>query len=111
MDCPVSRPGCRSSGPPWSSANPARLNGLYPRKGTIAPGSDADIVIFDPDESRVVTVGDLHMETDYTPYEGRTVTGWPTTVLLRGSVVVEEGELVGPGSQGELVRAEAITQR
>lgn len=93
------------------SANPAKLNGLYPRKGTIAPGSDADIVIFDPDESRVVTIGDLHMETDYTPYEGRTVTGWPTTVLLRGSVVVEAGELVGPGSQGELVRAEAITQR
>ncbi|MHB1166385.1 MAG: dihydropyrimidinase [Candidatus Nanopelagicales bacterium] len=93
------------------SANPARLNGLYPRKGTIAPGSDADIVIFDPEESRVVTVSDLHMETDYTPYEGRTVTGWPTLVMLRGRVVVEGGALVGPGSQGELVRAEAIHER
>lgn len=93
------------------SANPARLNGLYPRKGTIAPGSDADIVIFDPAESRVVTIGDLHMETDYTPYEGRTVTGWPSVVLLRGAVVMEDGEVVDLGPVGELVRSGAIRER
>jgi dihydropyrimidinase len=93
------------------SANPARLNGLYPRKGTIAPGSDADIVLFDPAESRVVTTGDLHMETDYTPYEGRTVTGWPSVVLLRGTVVMEDGEVVDHGPVGELVRSGAISER
>jgi len=82
-------------------ANPARLNGLYPVKGVIAPGSDADIVIFDPGLTRVVTIGDLHMATDYTPYEGRTVTGWPTTVMVRGVVVLDEGELIDPGPIGE----------
>ena len=57
------------------AANPARLNGLYPRKGAIAPGADADLVLFDPTATRVVRTGDLHMETDYTPYEGREVDG------------------------------------
>ena len=66
------------------AANPARLNGLYPRKGAIAPGADADLVLFDPAATRVVRSGELHMETDYTPYEGREVTGWPRTVLARG---------------------------
>lgn len=93
------------------SSNPARLNGLYPRKGTIAPGSDADIVIFDPRQTRVVTAGELHMETDYTPFEGRTVTGWPTSVLLRGHVVLENGSLNADGPTGELIRSEGITQR
>ncbi len=93
------------------SSNPARLNGLYPRKGAIEPGSDADIVIFDPSESRVVSIGDLHMATDYTPYEGRTVTGWPTDVLLRGQVVMEGGVLVDRGPVGEFVPAESISDR
>ena len=93
------------------SSNPARLNGLYPRKGTIEPGSDADIVIFDPSESRVVTINDLHMDTDYTPYEGRTVTGWPTDVLLRGVLVMESGELVDRGPMGEFIPAEMIGGR
>ena len=65
------------------AANPARLNGLYPRKGAIAPGADADLVLFDPAATRVVRSGELHMQTDYTPYEGREVTGWPRTVLAR----------------------------
>jgi dihydropyrimidinase len=91
------------------SANPARLNGLYPRKGTIAPGSDADLVIFDPEESRVVTIGDLHMETDYTPYEGRAVTGWPVLVMMRGRVVVEDGTVIDPGPTGAFVASEAIS--
>lgn len=90
------------------SANPARLNGLYPRKGTIAPGSDADLVIFDPHATRVLRTDDLHMETDYTPYEGRRVTGWPDVVMLRGHVVFADGELVDPGPTGQLVPSEGI---
>lgn len=87
------------------AANPARLNGIYPRKGTIAPGSDADLVIFDTEATRAVRAVDLHMETDYTPYEGRIVTGWPTTVLSRGRVVLDEGRLVDPGPVGEFLPA------
>ncbi len=90
------------------SSNPARLNGLYPRKGTIAPGSDADIVIFDPQATRVVHAEDLHMQTDYSPYEGRQLTGWPNTVLSRGRVVLEAGKLCDPGPVGEFLCAAEI---
>lgn len=90
------------------STNPARLNGLYPRKGTLAPGSDADIVIFDPDATRPVRAKALHMRTDYSPYEGRDVTGWPATVISRGGVVVDSGRVLDPGPVGEFLRAEPI---
>jgi dihydropyrimidinase len=91
-----------------TAANPARLNGLYPRKGTIAPGSDADLVVLDPRETRRLTAAALHMETDYSPYEGRSVTGWPVTVLSRGRVVVEDGQVLDPGPVGEFLPAGPI---
>jgi len=90
------------------SAMPARLNGIYPRKGTIAPGSDADLVIFDPTLERVLHASDMHMQTDYSPYEARTVTGWPTTVVSRGRVVLDEAKLSDPGPVGEYLRADPI---
>ena len=90
------------------SANPARLNGLYPRKGTIAPGSDADIVVFDPGATRTVRTGDLHMRTDFTPYEGRTVTGWPSAVIARGRIVLDNAVLADPGPIGEFLTAGPI---
>ncbi|HET8784993.1 MAG TPA: amidohydrolase family protein, partial [Candidatus Limnocylindrales bacterium] len=90
------------------SANPARLNGLYPRKGTIAVGSDADIAIFDPGETRTISAAALHMPTDYSPYEGQTVTGWPTTVIAKGRVVVDGGKLIDPGPIGEFVASGPI---
>jgi dihydropyrimidinase len=90
------------------AANPARLNGLHPRKGTIAPGADADIVLFDPAATRVVRSPDLHMETDYTPYEGREVSGWPRTVLAGGTVVLRDGQLVDPGPVGRFLPTEPI---
>ena len=77
------------------STNPARLFGLHPRKGTIAPGSDADIVLFDPDSRRTITSGDLHMGLDYTIYEGWTVKGAPVMTIVRGEIAVERGEHVG----------------
>jgi dihydropyrimidinase len=90
------------------SATPARLNGLYPRKGTIAVGSDADIAIIDPAETRTMTAAELHMPTDYSPYEGQSVTGWPTTVISRGRVVVDRGSIIDPGPVGEFLPSAPI---
>ncbi|HXV32859.1 MAG TPA: amidohydrolase family protein [Gaiellaceae bacterium] len=82
------------------SANPARLMGLYPRKGAIAPGSDADLAVWDPDAERVIALEDLHHESDYSPWEGWAVRGWPVATVLRGKVVVEGGELLGDPGDG-----------
>lgn len=82
------------------ATNPARLMGLYPQKGVIAPGSDADLAIWDPDVERVISMEHLHHEGDYSPWEGWQVTGWPVTTILRGKVVVEDGVLVGGPGDG-----------
>ncbi|MFT3907556.1 MAG: dihydropyrimidinase [Steroidobacteraceae bacterium] len=82
-----------------TSTRHAKMYGLHPRKGTIAVGSDADIAIWDPERVIKVTAAGLHDNVGYTPYEGRSLKGWPTTVLSRGRVVVDEGRLqVEPGS-------------
>ena len=92
-----------------TSTNAARLYGLFPRKGTIAVGADADLTIWDPDEKRVVAWESLHDRAGYTPYEGMSLTGWPVTVINRGRVVVDGGELhVEPGS-GEFLARERST--
>ncbi|GHG32608.1 dihydropyrimidinase [Paracoccus aerius] len=77
-----------------SSTNHAKTYGLYPRKGSITIGADADLSIWDPAVQRRITHDDLQDGCDYTPYEGLEVQGWPTTVLLRGEVVVDDGQLV-----------------
>jgi dihydropyrimidinase len=85
------------------ATSPAKLFGLYPRKGTIAVGSDADIVVFDPAKKVTITAADQHSKTDYNLYEGTTVTGSPDVVLLRGNVLVEGDELVASPGIGEFV--------
>ena len=85
-----------------TSANAARIFGLYPRKGAIAAGSDADITIIDPSINRPLTLDDLHLE-DYSIWEGWHIRGWPVTTLLRGKVMVEEGRLLGSPSDGKLL--------
>jgi dihydropyrimidinase len=79
---------------------PARMFGLYPRKGTIAPGADADIVIYDPAAVQVMSADTHHMNVDYSCYEGRTLTGKVATVLSRGKVVVDGGEYLGRKGDG-----------
>jgi dihydropyrimidinase len=86
-----------------TAANHARLYGLYPRKGTIAVGSDADIAIWDPDKHVHVSASMLHDNTGYTPYEGRHITGWPVTVLSRGRVIVEDGKLAAERGSGNFL--------
>ncbi len=86
-----------------TSTNAARLLGMYPRKGVIAPGSDADFAIIDPTFRKRLTMDDLHLR-DYSPWEGWEVSGWPTTVILRGKVMVDNGQLLGDPNDGQLVR-------
>jgi dihydropyrimidinase len=83
--------------------NPAKLFGLYPRKGTIAVGADADIVVFDPEKRKTITAAGQTSKTDYNLYEGTEVVGDVETVLLRGEVIVDGGELVGSPGYGEFV--------
>ena len=83
-----------------TATNPARMYGLYPRKGTIAVGSDADIVVWDDDRDVTITNDILHHNVDYTPYEGMRIKGWPGTVLSRGEVVWADGEVKGRQGHG-----------
>jgi dihydropyrimidinase len=82
---------------------PAKMFGLYPRKGTIAPGSDADVVVFDPKAERVISAKTHHMNVDYSCYEGRSVVGLPEVVLQRGEVLVEAGEFKGGSGRGKFL--------
>jgi len=86
---------------------PAKLFGLYPRKGTIAVGSDADIVVWDPEKKVTLSAKSLHMKVDYNPYEGRKVVGAAETVLARGDVVYEAGQYVGKKGRGRFVKRSA----
>ena len=85
------------------SERPARINGIYPKKGTLRIGADADIVVFDPNEEWVISADKLHMATDFSPYEGWTVNGRVDTVLLRGKVVYSDGEFRGKEGAGGFV--------
>ncbi len=85
-----------------TSANAARLLGLYPRKGAIAPGSDADIVLIDPSIQKSLSIDDFHI-SDYSIWEGWEIQGWPVFTMLRGNVMVENGQLQGKLGTGQLI--------
>ncbi|MGW2657047.1 dihydropyrimidinase [Streptomyces sp. NPDC001478] len=84
-------------------ATPARMFGLYPKKGTIAPGSDADIVVYDPAARQTISAATHHMNVDYSAYEGKQITGRVETVLSRGTVVIENRAYVGRPGHGTYV--------
>jgi dihydropyrimidinase len=87
-----------------TSTNPARMFGLWPRKGTVAVGSDGDLVIWDPEKEVTLATKTLHMRVDYNPYEGRTITGAPALVLSRGDVIVDHGQFKGRPGRGQFVK-------
>lgn len=90
-----------------TATNPAKLYGLYPRKGSIRVGADADLAVWDPDRDVTVTQWVLHDRMDYTPYEGMGVRGWPVTTISRGDVVWTDDEVRGEPGRGHFVRREA----
>ncbi|MEW6224251.1 MAG: dihydropyrimidinase [Chloroflexota bacterium] len=85
------------------STAPAKLFGMYPRKGAIAVGSDADLVVYDPERTRVISAATHHMNVDYSCYEGREVQGAPDVVMSRGTVVVRDGAFTGRKGHGRFV--------
>jgi len=78
-----------------ATRSPARVYGIYPKKGTIAVGSDADLVVVDLDEERVVRAEDLQGMSDFSPFEGKRLRGWPVATIKAGKVVARDGKLVG----------------
>jgi dihydropyrimidinase len=86
------------------STAPAKMFGLFPRKGTIAVGSDADIVVFDPKARATLGVKTLHMRVDYNPYEGTVVEGTPSAVISGGKVIIENGRFVGTRGGGRFLK-------
>jgi dihydropyrimidinase len=93
-----------------SSTNAAKIFGMHPRKGTLAPGSDADIVIFDPNEKHVLSAATHHMNADYSAYEGWEVQGKVKTVLLRGKVVVDDNKCLVEKGYGQFIKRKKVSQ-
>jgi dihydropyrimidinase len=89
-----------------TSTNHAKTYGLYPRKGTIAVGSDADLAIWDPNKKVTLTHAMLKDGSDYTPYEGLELTGWPELTMFRGRSIVADGKLLGTKGFGEFIKRE-----
>src|SRR5687768_16549230 len=92
-----------------TAANPAKLYGLYPRKGTIAVGADADLVIWDEGREITITNQGLHHAVDYTPYEGMRIRAWPALTLSRGEVVWDGRVPCGKPGRGEFLKAELFS--
>jgi dihydropyrimidinase len=94
-----------------TSTAPAKIFGLFPRKGTIAVGSDADIVIFNPNKKMTISASTHHMNVDYNAYEGLEVKGVTETVLCRGKVIVENGRLLGKAGEGKFIKRSGLNLR
>jgi dihydropyrimidinase len=88
------------------STAPAKLFGLYPRKGTVAVGSDADLIVFDPNEEQIISVQTHHMRVDYSMFEGTRVKGATKTVLSRGRTIIDNGRFTGKAGAGEFLKRE-----
>lgn len=90
--------------------NPAKIFGMFPRKGTIAPGSDADIVLFHPEEKHTLSAATHHMNVDYSAYEGKELTGKVKTVLLRGQIAVDKNQCLVPRGYGQFIKRKRVSQ-
>jgi len=87
-----------------TSTAPAKLFGMYPKKGAVAVGADADLVVYDPNRKRTISAKTHHMNVDYSCYEGRSVQGGSDIVMSRGSVIVRDGAFTGRKGHGRFIR-------
>jgi dihydropyrimidinase len=87
-----------------TSTNPAKLFGLYPQKGSIGVGSDADLIVWDDHDTRTIDGASMHSRSDFSPYDGFEVTGWPKFTISRGEIVAQGSDVVGKPGRGQLVR-------
>jgi dihydropyrimidinase len=87
-----------------TSTAPAKIFGLYPRKGSMGVGADADLVVWDPEKRHTLSVKTLHMRVDYSPLEGREVVGFPSVVMQRGNVLAQDGKFLGKAGNGKFLR-------
>ena len=85
---------------------PAKMFGLYPYKGTIIPGADADVVLFDPEKTVTLSKDLLHENVDYTPYEGFQLQGYPVTTLLRGNIIIQDGQFIDHQRDGRFIKCQ-----
>jgi dihydropyrimidinase len=86
------------------STGPAKLFGMYPKKGSITVGADADLVVYDPNRKRTISASTHHMDVDYSCYEGWSIQGASDVVLSRGSVVIRDGEFTGRKGHGRFIK-------
>ena len=89
-----------------TSLKPAKIYGLYPKKGSISIGSESDLVVWDTNIKKKIKNEDLNHSVDYTPYEDMEVNAWPNTIISRGSVVVKEGALIAKRGHGEFLKSD-----
>lgn len=94
-----------------TSAAPAKIFGLYPRKGSVSVGADADVIVWDPEKEHTLSVDTLHMRVDYSPFEGRVVRGAPSQVLSRGKVIVEDGKFLGKAGDGRFIKRSQFSMK
>ena len=87
-----------------ASTNPAKVFGMYPKKGVLRPGSDADIMIFDPEKEYTVDHNNMETNCDWNPYQGKVMKGVATTTILRGKVIAQDGKCVGDQGYGEFIK-------
>jgi dihydropyrimidinase len=92
------------------STNPAKIFGMYPQKGTIVPGSDADIVVFDPNKKVTLHAQDLQTNCDWSPYENWSLIGYPHTTISRGSIIVSDGKFIGKCGYGQFLKRKPLHQ-
>jgi dihydropyrimidinase len=92
------------------STRPAKIFGLYPQKGSLSIGSDADLVIFDPNLEKTIIPEILHYTIDWNPFTGLKVKGWPITTILRGQILYEKDEFTGPPNEGKFLKRSIKTK-
>lgn len=108
--------GVRKQRMSWSrlvevcATHPAKIFGLYPKKGNLSIGADADLVIFDPNQDKIIRADALHSRSDFDPYEGWKVQGWPVMTFSRGELVVSHGRTLAQADRGRLIRRKPFSE-